>query len=160
MSTTEEIITIGGKRYRITEVETEPEPPAELTYKEICDLTRPDWTVDNKGDTHNWTSYMMPGMYPTARSAKQAAARIKLEVVAAYLNGPDWEFPWSASGERCWCWYYGYASAGLELNDFNATRYGGVYFKHVRFASRARDILGDEVILHSLGVFKKGGESS
>lgn len=148
----ETTVIVDGVEY-IRKAEPEKEEARELTYKEVLEKVRPVYYIRSKdadADITTWSNGNHDAaQYPTERAAKQAAARIKLEVVAHFLNEG-----WERGHEPAFYWAWVGDPQRLKVGMFTPDYWGGVAcFKTNSLAERARAILGDELIKQSLGIF-------
>jgi hypothetical protein len=124
------------------------QPEAGLDFDRILTDTGAHYLIDPAGKVQrNVITY--PNQYPTERAAKQASARIKLEVVAHYLNEG-----WERGHERAFYWAWHSVPQRLDIGMYTPDYWAGsACFKTHSLAERARAILGDEIIKQSLGIF-------
>jgi hypothetical protein len=71
--------------------------------------------------------------------------------VAYYLND-GWEPDWDDGRQEKFYIYYDSAVKTLNISANFYYNYGGVYFKSIKIAEQAIEILGDEIIKLALGI--------
>lgn len=84
---------------------------------------------------------------------EQIRALNKLMNVAKYLNG-NWEPDWNDRHQHKWFIFYDHQLSGLYLAIHYTQRFASVYFKSEELALRAIEILGEEEVKKTLGIFE------
>jgi hypothetical protein len=87
------------------------------------------------------------------KQLEQLLALNKLMNVAKYLNG-DWEPDWNNSSETKWSILFKGRQKKIGIFAWETLKYGNVYFKLEELAHQAIDILGEEEVKKSLGIFE------
>lgn len=77
----------------------------------------------------------------------------KLMNVAKYLNG-DWEPDWNDEHQRKWFIFYDYTLNALQLAIHYRHSFTAIYFKSRELALQAIEILGEDEVKKTLGIFE------
>jgi hypothetical protein len=132
-----------------------------VTYKDICRelfLDRPSWRLTDTGvpicATCTSSAYIHHSSISTSRrQLEQLLALNKLMNVANYLNG-DWEPNWNTYDETKWFIFFDHDKKNIQVRSWYIINPGCVYFKSIKLALQAIEILGEEKVKKALGIFE------
>ena len=135
--------------YFVLEKVEEPIEPKIETYDEILDILKPEYYLSCEGniDSTDYEADFSYANYITKERALSASARLKLEIVAHYLNEDKYEdVDWEGK------YFYLYYKLDKITIDFSSISYlyGKIQFKSEKIAREAIQILGEEIIKTAL----------
>lgn len=133
----------------------------EITYKDICRelfLDKPSWRLRDTGviGCVNCTSSANihhSSISTSYKQLEQLLALNKLMNVAKYLNG-NWEPNFTNFSERKWWIDYDFDDLMLSTDCSLCYKHSVVYFKSEELALQAIEILGEEEVKKTLGIFE------